>query len=174
MFLPRRRRPNWPGKILLHSAICNLYARIAVRPSDPGRTHRRPSGKYHALFCFGEPSESLDRQMIRPPFCSRSRSTGGAARCPRGFRPVPGQHDSHRVPAEPDLSLQYLFYCGSGGAFEDEAIAGAPGSSQKSDHFLKLLGSYPRKDPRHPLRLDKEQVRSLSTQLPRLPQEARA
>lgn len=81
-----------------------------------------------------------------------------------------------RIESRPNrlFPWQYLFYADLEGHLEDEAIGKALERFRQQTTFLKILGSYPRQDPRRPVRLDKEQARSLTAQLPRLSQEARA
>lgn len=80
-----------------------------------------------------------------------------------------------RIESRPNrlFPWQYLFYADLEGHLEDEAVEKALAHLRERTTFLKLLGSYPRKNPRQPVRLDKEQARTLRTQLPHLSQEAR-
>jgi chorismate mutase/prephenate dehydratase len=79
-----------------------------------------------------------------------------------------------RIESRPNrlFPWQYLFYADLEGHQEDEPIGKALAHLRDRTTFLKILGSYPRKDPRQPLRLDKEQARTLSAQTPPLFQEA--
>jgi chorismate mutase / prephenate dehydratase len=78
-----------------------------------------------------------------------------------------------RIESRPNriLPWQYLFFADLEGHSGDEPIVKALEHLRNKTTFLKLLGSYPRKDPRHPMRLDQEQARSLVAQLSHRPQE---
>ncbi|HQN19402.1 MAG TPA: prephenate dehydratase [Syntrophobacteraceae bacterium] len=73
----------------------------------------------------------------------------------------------------PIRSWQYLFFADLEGHFDDESVGNALDYLKKQTTYLKILGSYPSKDPRHPIRLDREQMRSLAAQPPRLSHEVR-
>lgn len=78
-----------------------------------------------------------------------------------------------RIESRPNriFPWQYLFFADLEGHGDDEPIASALEHLRNQTTFLKLLGSYPRKDPRRPMRLDQEQARSLAVQLSRRPHE---
>ena len=55
----------------------------------------------------------------------------------------------------------------------DKSMEKALGYLKNQTTYLKILGSYPRSNPRQPIRLDREQIRSLAAQPPRLSHEVR-
>jgi chorismate mutase/prephenate dehydratase len=67
-----------------------------------------------------------------------------------------------RIESRPNrlLPWQYLFYADIEGHLEEENVRGALESLKNQVTFLKILGSYPKSDPKRPIRLEKEQLRS--------------
>jgi chorismate mutase/prephenate dehydratase len=161
------------GKDPSAAAICNLYAAseyglqiLAERIED----HPENTTRFFVLGNHLNPPTGSDKTSIL--FTVRDQP-GALHAALEGFALF--QVNMTRIESRPNriFPWQYLFYADLEGHFEDDAIAGALDHLKNQTTFLKLLGSYPSKDPRHPLRLDKEQVRSLSMQAPPLPQEAR-
>jgi chorismate mutase / prephenate dehydratase len=66
-----------------------------------------------------------------------------------------------RIESRPNRQFpwQFLFFADVEGHLEDEAMQTALGQLKSRVTFLKVLGSYPRSDPKFPIRLDKERTR---------------
>ncbi len=66
-----------------------------------------------------------------------------------------------RIESRPNRQFpwQFLFFADVEGHLEDEAVQNALSQLKSRVTFLKVLGSYPRSDPKAPIRLEKERTR---------------
>jgi chorismate mutase/prephenate dehydratase len=66
-----------------------------------------------------------------------------------------------RIESRPNrlLPWQYLFFADVEGHREDKKLGPALADFRERVTFLKILGSYPKSDPRRPIRLEKEKLR---------------
>jgi chorismate mutase/prephenate dehydratase len=67
-----------------------------------------------------------------------------------------------RIESRPNriLPWQYLFFADIEGHFEQDPVQRALADLKSRVTFLKILGSYAKRDPRQPIRLEKENMRS--------------
>jgi chorismate mutase / prephenate dehydratase len=161
------------GKDASAAAICNLYAALqyglqilAQRIED----HPENTTRFFILGNQLNPPTGNDKTSL---LFAVPDQPGALHAALEGFSLF--QVNMTRIESRPNRisPWQYLFFVDLEGHSDDEPIAKALEHLKNQTTFLKLLGSYPRKDPRHPMRLDKEQARSLASQLPRRPRETR-
>jgi chorismate mutase/prephenate dehydratase len=69
-----------------------------------------------------------------------------------------------RIESRPNrlFPWQYLFYADIEGHIEESNVQKALEGLKSRVSFLKILGSYPKSDPKHPIRLEKEKLRSVA------------
>jgi chorismate mutase / prephenate dehydratase len=152
------------GKDLSGAAICNLYAAVqyglqvlAERIED----HPENTTRFFVLGNHLNPATGNDKTSILFAVPDQPGALHAALEAFALF-----QVNMTRIESRPNriMPWQYLFYADLEGHCDDESIGKALGHLKNQTTYLKLLGSYPRKDPRHPVRLDKEQMRSLAAQ----------
>lgn len=155
------------------AAICNLYAAVqyglqvlAERIED----HPENITRFFVLGNQVNPPTGKDKTSLLFAVPDQPGALHGALEAFALFRV-----NMTRIESRPNrlFPWQYLFYADLEGHLEDESIGKALAHFKQQTTFLKILGSYAQKDPRQPVRLDKEQARSLSGQLPGLSQEVR-
>jgi chorismate mutase / prephenate dehydratase len=153
------------------AAICNLYAALqyglqilAQRIED----HPENTTRFFVLGNHLNPPTGNDKTSL---LFAVPDQPGALHAALKGFALF--QVNMTRIESRPNriFPWQYLFFADLEGHSDDEPIAKALVHLKNQTTFLKLLGSYPKKDPRHPMRLDKEQARSLTAQLPPRSQE---
>jgi chorismate mutase / prephenate dehydratase len=139
------------------AAICNLYAAqryglsiLAERIEDvPGNTAR-----FLALGNYSNPPTGNDKTSLlfavsdRPGALLTALSALSAT-------------NMTRIESRPNklFPWQYLFYTDIEGHREDGHMRAALDNLAKNVTFLKILGSYPKSDPAHPFRIEKEKMR---------------
>ncbi len=72
-----------------------------------------------------------------------------------------------RIESRPNRTFpwQYLFYVDIEGHQDDDRVSRALSDLRGRVTFVKVLGSYPRSDPKHPIRLEKENIRDAGLHL---------
>ena len=155
------------------AAICNLYAALQYGLrilTERIEDHPENTTRFFVLGNNLNPPTGNDKTSI---LFAVPDQPGALHAALEGFALF--QVNMTRIESRPNriFPWQYLFFADLEGHSDDEAIAKALAQLKNQTTFFKLLGSYPRKDPRHPMRFDKEQARSLTAQLPQAPQEAR-
>jgi chorismate mutase / prephenate dehydratase len=161
------------GKDPSTAAICNLHAALqyglqvlAERVEDnPENTTR-----FFVLGSHLNPPTGNDKTSI---LFAVADQPGALHIALEGFARF--QVNMTRIESRPNpiLPWQYLFFADLEGHFDDESVKKALAYLKSQTTYLKILGSYPRSNPRQPIRLDREQIRSLAVQPPRLSHEVR-
>jgi chorismate mutase / prephenate dehydratase len=161
------------GKDSSAAAICNLYAAlqyglqiVAQRIED----HPENTTRFFVLGDHLNPPTGNDKTSL---LFAVPDQPGALHAALEGFALF--EVNMTRIESRPNriFPWQYLFFADLEGHCDDEPIVKALDHLRNQTTFLKLLGSYPRKDPRHPMRLDKEQARSLVAQQARGSRETR-
>ncbi len=139
------------------AAICNLYAAqhygltiLAERIEDnPGNITRYLAlGNYSNLPTGNDKTSLLFAVSDRP----------GALYAALGALST---INMTRIESRPNrlFSWQYLFYADIEGHRDDPAVRTALGTLAENVTVLKILGSYPKRDPAQPFRIEKEKMR---------------
>jgi chorismate mutase/prephenate dehydratase len=161
------------GKDLSGAAICNLYAALqyglrilAERIED----HPENTTRFFVLGNHLNPATGNDKTSILFAVPDQPGALHAALEAFALF-----QVNMSRIESRPNriMPWQYLFFADLEGHSEDESVGKALSHLKSHTTYLKLLGSYPKKNPQHPVRLDREQVRSLAAQGLHLTLEAR-
>jgi len=155
------------------AAVCNLHAAAQYglqSLADRIEDHPENITRFFVLGNQLNPATGNDKTSILFAVPDQPGALHGALEAFALF-----QVNMTRIESRPNrlFPWQYLFYADLEGHLEDEPIKKALAHLRDRTAFLKILGSYPRKDPRQPARLDKEQARTLSAHLSHRPQEAR-
>ena len=161
-------------KDLSGAAVCNLYAAVHYglqTLADRIEDHSEYTTRFLVLGNHLNPSTGNDKTSILFAIPDQPGALHAALESFALF-----QVNLIRIETRPNRTLRWedLFYADLQGHLEDESIGKALAHLKNRTTFLKILGSYPRKDPRSPVRLDKEQARSLAAQVKRLAHEVRA
>jgi chorismate mutase/prephenate dehydratase len=141
------------------AAICNLYAAyhyglniLAERIEDqPGNTTR-----FFALNqCMSPPTENDKTSLL----FAVSDQPGALHSALEAF--ARSHVNMTRIESRPNRQFpwQYLFYADVDGHADDENVRKALDELRGQVTFIKVLGSYPKRDPKHPIRLEKEKMR---------------
>ena len=149
------------GKDSTGAAICNLYAAshyglniLAERIEDhPGNTTR-----FFALAHRMNPPTENDKTSLLFAVSDQP----GALHCAlEAF--ARSNVNMTRIESRPNrlFPWQYLFYADVEGHADEEHVQKALDDLKSQVTFLKVLGSYPKRDPKHPIRLEKEKMRTV-------------
>ena len=152
------------GKDPVGGAICNLYAAhhyglnlLAERIED----HAGNTTRFLVLSHELNPPTGNDKTSL---LFAVSDQPGALHRALEAFS------HSHvnmtRIESRPNrlLPWQYLFYTDIEGHEEDDQVRKALEELRDKVTFLKILGSYPKRDPRSPIRLEKENIQPTKQQ----------
>jgi chorismate mutase / prephenate dehydratase len=141
------------------AAICNLYASqhyglkvLAERIEDhPGNTTRFLALGHDAPVPSGNDKTSLLFAVTDQPGALHGALESLAR----------AMVNMTRIESRPNrlLPWQYLFFADVEGHREDEKLGPALADFRERVTFLKILGSYPKSDPKRPIRLEKEKLR---------------
>jgi chorismate mutase/prephenate dehydratase len=141
------------------AAICNLYAAhhyglqvIAERIEDrAGNTTR-----FFALGDLVNPPSGNDKTAI---LFAVSDQPGALYTALESF--ARARVNLTRIESRPKrlFPWQYLFYTDVEGHCDEDPVRSALEGLREHVTFLKILGSYPKGDPKQPIRLDKEKMR---------------
>ena len=141
------------------AAICNLYAAyhyglniLAERIEDqPGNTTR-----FFALNQRMSPPTENDKTSL---LFAVSDQPGALHSALEAF--ARSDVNMTRIESRPNRQFpwQYLFYADVDGHADDENVRRALDELRAQVTFIKVLGSYPKRDPKHPIRLEKEKMR---------------
>lgn len=144
----------------LSAAICNLYAAhhygmhiLAERIEDQkGNTTR-----FFALAHQMNPPTDHDKTSI---LFAVSDEPGALHAALEAF--AQSGVNMTRIESRPNrlLPWQYLFYADIEGHFEQDPVQKALSNLKSRVTFLKILGSYAKRNPKQPIRLEKENMRS--------------
>jgi chorismate mutase / prephenate dehydratase len=161
------------GKDPSTAAICNLHAALqyglqvlAERVED----HPENTTRFFVLGNHLNPQTGNDKTSI---LFAVADQPGALHTALEGFARFKVNMTRIESRPNPILPWQYLFFADLEGHFDDESVHKALGYLKDQTTYLKILGSYPRSNPRQPIRLDREQIRSLAVQPPRLSHEVR-
>lgn len=142
------------------AAICNLYAAhhygltvLAERIEDhSGNTTRFLALSHHLTPPTGNDKTSLLFAVSDQPGALHSAIESFAR----------ARVNMTRIESRPNrmFSWQYLFYADIEGHQEDDAVRFALEDLRRHVSFMKILGSYPKRDPKRPIRLEKEKLRT--------------
>ncbi len=142
------------------AAICNLYAAhhygltvLAERIEDhPGNTTRFLSLSNQATPPTGNDKTSLLFAVSDQPGALHSAIESFAR----------ARVNMTRIESRPNrmFSWQYLFYVDVEGHVEDASVRFAMEDLRRHVSFMKILGSYSKRDPKSPIRLEKEKLRT--------------
>ena len=143
------------------AAICNLYAAhhyglniLAERIEDqPGNTTR-----FFALNQRMSPPTENDKTSL---LFAVSDQPGALHSALEAF--ARSHVNMTRIESRPNRQFpwQYLFYADVDGHADDENVRKALDELRAQVTFIKVLGSYPKRDPKHPIRLEKEKMRTV-------------
>lgn len=142
------------------AAVCNLYAAhhykiniLAERIEDhPGNTTR-----FLALANHVNPPTGNDKTSL---LFAVSDQPGALHAALEAF--ARNEVNMTRIESRPNriLPWQYLFYSDIEGHQQDEKVQKAFEDLKNLVTFLKVLGSYPKSDPKNPIRFEKEKIRN--------------
>ncbi len=142
------------------AAICNLYAAhhhgleiLAERIEDHG-------GNMTRFLALGDRVSSPTGNDKTSMLFAVSDQPGALYKALEAFAAV--SVNMTRIESRPNRVFpgQYLFYADLDGHAEDEEPAAGLAALKERVTFLKVLGSYPRSDPKNPIRLEKEWIRT--------------
>lgn len=142
------------------AAICNLYAAhhyglqiLAERIEDHG-------GNMTRFLALGDQSSSPTGKDKTSLLFAVSDQPGALYKALEAF--AAASVNMTRIESRPNRVFpgQYLFYADLDGHADDEGLASGLLALKKHVTFLKILGSYPRSDPKRPIRLEKEWIRT--------------
>lgn len=145
------------------AAICNLYAArhyglpiLAERIED----HAGNTTRFLALADHHNPKTGKDKTSVLFAVADQPGALFSALK-PFSRKAV----NMSRIESRPNRMMrwQYLFYVDFEGHADDEEVKEALAELKNHVSFLKILGSYPQKDPMHPIRPEKERVRGLDS-----------
>lgn len=145
------------------AAICNLYAAqhyglpiLAERIED----HAGNTTRFLALADHSNPPTGRDKTSILFAVTDQPGALFSALQ-PFSRKAV----NMTRIESRPNrlMRWQYLFYVDFEGHGDDEEVKEALGELKNHVSYLKILGSYPKRDPMDPIRPEKERVRGLDS-----------
>jgi len=143
------------------AAICNLYAArhyglniLAERIED----HAGNTTRFLALSDHANPPTGEDKTSILFAVPDQPGALHASLEAFARYRV-----NLSRIESRPNrlFSWQYTFFADLEGHREDENLQNALGDLKDRVTFLKVLGSYPKSDPKHPIRPEKEKMRSV-------------
>jgi chorismate mutase/prephenate dehydratase len=141
------------------AAICNLYAAhhyglrvLAERIED----HAGNTTRFFALGEQVNPPTGNDKTAI---LFAVSDQPGALCTALESF--ARARVNLTRIESRPKrlFPWQYLFYTDVEGHCDEDPVRSALEALREHVTFLKILGSYPKGDPKQPIRLDKEKMR---------------
>ena len=153
------------------AAICNLHTALqhglralAERIED----HPENTTRFFVLGNHFNPQTGKDKTSILFAIADQPGALHSAL---KGFARF--KVNLTRIESRPNPILPWkdLFFVDVEGHFDNGPLKEALAYLKRHTIYLKVLGSYPKSNPRKPIRLDKEQIRSLAAQPPRLSHE---
>jgi chorismate mutase/prephenate dehydratase len=154
-------------------AICNLHAALqyglqvlAERIED----HPENTTRFFVLGNLLNPQTGKDKTSILFAIADQPGALHSAL---KGFARFKVNLTRIESRPSPILPWQDLFFVDVEGHFDDGSLKEALAYLKRHTTYLKILGSYPSSNPRQPIRVDREQIRSLASQPPRLSHELR-
>ncbi len=142
------------------AAICNLYAAhhyglnvLAERIED----HSGNTTRFLILSQHDTPPTGMDKTSI---LFAVSDKPGALHSAIESF--ARANVNMTRIESRPNrmFSWQYLFYADVEGHQTEDSVRFALEDLRRHVSFLRILGSYPRRDPKRPIRLEKEKLRT--------------
>lgn len=143
------------------AAICNLYAShyyelniLAERIED----HAGNTTRFFALAHHLNPPSEDDKTSL---LFAVSDQPGALHSALEAF--ARSDVNMTRIESRPNrlFPWQYLFYADVEGHAEAENVRKALDELKNEVTFLKILGSYPKRDAKHPIRMEKEKMRTV-------------
>ncbi|MGA7877273.1 MAG: prephenate dehydratase [Desulfoferrobacter sp.] len=151
------------GKDPVGGAICNLYAahHYGLRVLEERiEDHAGNTTRFFALANRLNPKTGNDKTSV---LFAVSDEPGSLHSALEAF--ARSGVNMTRIESRPNrlFPWQYLFYADIEGHHEDDKVREALQELKGSVTFLKILGSYVKNDPKHPIRLEKERIRQTSS-----------
>jgi len=151
------------GKDPVGGAICNLYAahHYGLRVLEERiEDHVGNTTRFFALANRLNPKTGNDKTSV---LFAVSDEPGSLHSALEAF--ARSGVNMTRIESRPNrlFPWQYLFYADIEGHHEDDKVREALQELKGGVTFLKILGSYVKNDPKHPIRLEKERIRQTSS-----------